>query len=122
MPKKSGNLQQNSKIQGKVKEFCCLKFIFSQVEDPSFENFLGKLPQTPLNGLGPTVELNLGLEKSGNVILSGKWQPCEIYANLIGKFLPDLHMAYGQKVIFGTKMIIWGKFDQILRHALSLPV
>ena len=23
-----------------------------------------------------TVELNLGLEKSGNFILSGKWQPC----------------------------------------------
>ena len=24
---------------GKVKDFCCLKFIFSQVEDPNFENF-----------------------------------------------------------------------------------
>ena len=36
-----------------------MKFIFSQVEDPNFE-------KTPLNGLGLTVELNLGLEKSRN--------------------------------------------------------
>ena len=27
----------------------------------------------PLNGLGLMVRLNLGLEKSGNFILSGKW-------------------------------------------------
>ena len=27
----------------------------------------------PLNGVGPTVELNVGLEKSGNFILSGKY-------------------------------------------------
>ena len=32
LPIKSGNLQQNSKSQG-------LKFIFSQVEDPNFENW-----------------------------------------------------------------------------------
>ena len=37
-----------------VREFCCLKFIFSQVEDPYFENSLGLM-----------IELNLGLEKSG---------------------------------------------------------
>ena len=37
----------------KVKGFCCLKLIFSQVEDPNFENF----------GLGLTVDPNLGLEK-----------------------------------------------------------
>ena len=48
----------------KVKEFCCVKFTFSQVEDPNFENFWWSMPQTPLNGLGPMVELNLGLEKS----------------------------------------------------------
>ena len=36
------------------------------------------MPQDPLNGLGLTVEFNLGLEKSGNFILSGKWQPCFI--------------------------------------------
>ena len=41
-------------------EFCCLKFIFSQVE---------------INDLGHMLELNLGLEKSGDFILSGKWQP-----------------------------------------------
>ena len=29
-----------------------------------------------VNCLELTVELNLGLEKSGNFILSGKWQPC----------------------------------------------
>ena len=61
----SGNLRQNSKSQGKVREFCCLKFIFSQVEDPNFETFLGECPPRPLNGLGITVEPNLGLEKSG---------------------------------------------------------
>ena len=46
-------------------ELCCLKFIFSQVEDPNFENFLGSISPDPLNGRGLTVELNLGLEKSG---------------------------------------------------------
>ena len=34
------------------------------------------MPSDPLNGLRLSVELNLGLEKSGNFILSGKWQPC----------------------------------------------
>ena len=86
---KSGNLKKTSKSQGiclksqgicdkipNFREFCCLKFLFSQVEDPNFENFLGgPCPQTPLNGLRLTVELNLGLEKSGNFMLSGKWQP-----------------------------------------------
>ena len=56
-------------------ELCCLKFIFSLVEDPNFGNFLGgACPQTSLNGFGIRVELNLGLEKLGNIILSGKWQ------------------------------------------------
>ena len=68
---KSGNLKETSESQGiclksqgicdkigKVREFCRLKFIYSQVEDLNFENF-------PLNCLGLTVELNLGLEKSG---------------------------------------------------------
>ena len=50
---------------GKVREFCCLKFIFSQVEDPDFENFLGEHAPRPLSGLGLMVKLNLGLEKSG---------------------------------------------------------
>ena len=84
---KSGNLYETSQSQGiylksqgicdripKVREFCCLKFIFSQLEDPNFENF-----QTALNGLRLMVELNLGLEKSRNFILSGKWQPCLLY-------------------------------------------
>ena len=33
------------------------------------------MPPDPLNGLGLTLEINLGLKKSGNFILSGKWQP-----------------------------------------------
>ena len=50
---KSGNLNETSESQGiclksqgicdripKVKEFCCLKFIFSHVEDPRLKNFL----------------------------------------------------------------------------------
>ena len=36
---KSENLRQKSKSQGQSGNFC-LKLIFSQVEDPNFENFL----------------------------------------------------------------------------------
>ena len=46
-PGKSGNLKETPpESQGvcdripKVREIYCLKFIFSQVEDPNFENFL----------------------------------------------------------------------------------
>ena len=35
----------------------------------------GNMPPDPLNDLGHMLELNLGLEKSGDFILSGKWQP-----------------------------------------------
>ena len=62
------NLRQNSKSQG----IFGLKFIFSQVEDSNFENFLGEHAPAPLNGFRLTVELNLGLEKSANFILSAK--------------------------------------------------
>ena len=62
---KSGNLLQNYKSQEKVREFRCLKFVFSQVEDPNFEIFWRSMPPDPLNGLGLRVEFNLGLEKSG---------------------------------------------------------
>ena len=47
----------------KVREFCCLKFIFNLAEDPNFENFLGSIPPDPLNFLELTIEVNLGLEK-----------------------------------------------------------
>ena len=77
---KSGNLKQNSKSQGirlksqgngtkfrshgKVREFYCKKFTFSQFEDPNFETFLGKHVPTPLvNAFGITVKVNLSLEK-----------------------------------------------------------
>ena len=61
-PEKSGNLKETSESQGicdrilKVREFCCLKYIFSQVEDSNFENFLR---EHALNDLGLTVELYL---------------------------------------------------------------
>ena len=78
---KSGNLKETSEVKELVTEFqksrnfFCLKFIFSQVEDPNFENFLGTMPPDPPNDLGLTVELSLGLEKSGNFTWSGKRQP-----------------------------------------------
>ena len=97
---KSGNLQKNSKSLRKVREFCCLKFSFSQVEDPNFEDFLGEHATSPLNGPRLTVELNLGLEKSGNFILSGKWQPCSdiaiwlflVYPMLLRYLLRKIHL------------------------------
>ena len=55
-----------------------MKLIFSQSEHPNFENFLGSMPQTPLDSFEPTLEFNLSLEKSeksqgksGNFIPSG---------------------------------------------------
>ena len=53
---KSGNLKETPESQeiatesqrsGKVREFCCMKFIFSLVEDPNFENFVGEHTPTP---------------------------------------------------------------------------
>ena len=63
-PGKSGNLKETSESQGiclksqgicnkipkvreKLGEFCCLKFIFSQLEDPNFENFQGEHAPRP---------------------------------------------------------------------------
>ena len=68
---KSGNLKETPESHGicdripKVREVCCLKFIFSQVEGPNFENFLREHAPRPLNSLGITAKLHLGLEKSG---------------------------------------------------------
>ena len=36
----------------------------------------GNMPQATLNDLGLVLELNLSLERSGDFVLSGKWQPC----------------------------------------------
>ena len=79
---KSGNLKDTSdsqeiclKSQGicdripKVREFCCLKFIFGQVEHPKFADSRQSLI------LVWKSQGKVG-EKSGNFILSGKWQPC----------------------------------------------
>ena len=50
---KSGKLKEIPESQGiydrivKVREFYCLKFIFSQTEDPNFEHFLGSMPPDP---------------------------------------------------------------------------
>ena len=61
-------------------EFCCLKFIFSQAEDPNFKTFFGehdprppKWSRTHGRALSWSGKVK---EKSGNFILSGKWQPC----------------------------------------------
>ena len=53
-----------------------MKFIFSKSEHPIFENFLESMPPGPLNSLGPTLEFNFSIEKSGNFIPSGNWTPC----------------------------------------------
>ena len=45
------------------------------------------MPSDPLNGLELTVEPNLGLEKSANLILSGKWQPCQVHDQLISTLI-----------------------------------
>ena len=47
---KSGNLKETSESQGiclKCQGICCLKLIFSLVEDSNFENFLGSMPPDP---------------------------------------------------------------------------
>ena len=63
-------------------------------------------------------------ENRSELVQSKNLSSAQIYANLIRKFLPDLHscMAYGQKVIFGTKNDYLGKFDQILRHAVHVSL
>ena len=38
---------KNKKSQGKVREFCCVKFIFSQCEHPTFEIFLEDYASRP---------------------------------------------------------------------------
>ena len=66
-------MPQNFQSRGKIGEFCCVKFIFSQFEDPNFESFPEEHATThPVNGVGVTVELNLSLEKSGNSVLTGE--------------------------------------------------
>ena len=51
--KSQGVLKKNKKSQGKDREICCVKFIFSQPEVSNFKNFLGeyapKFPQTVLD-------------------------------------------------------------------------
>ena len=44
-----------------------MKFIFGQLEDPNFENFLWEYaPTSPVSGLGVTVDFTLSLEESWN--------------------------------------------------------
>ena len=93
---KSGNLKETPESQGiclksqgicdripKVREFCCLKFILSRLKILILKIYWGNMSPDPPNGLGITVELNLGMEnsgkiqgKSGNFILFRKWQLC----------------------------------------------
>ena len=92
---KSGNLKETSESQGiclksqgicdripsqgKVREFCCMKFIFSQVEDPNSKNFLGEHTPDPPKWFrthgGALSWSGKVREKSGNFMLPGKWQP-----------------------------------------------
>ena len=65
------SLRQNS---GKSQGICCLKYIFSQVEDSNFKNFLGEHAPDPLNGLGITVELNLIYLLTGYPVRTEKYQ------------------------------------------------
>ena len=45
--KKSGNVLKNKENQGKVREFCSVKLLFSQSEHPNYENFLGEHAPDP---------------------------------------------------------------------------
>ena len=59
-------------------EFCCLKFISTKWKILILNYFGGEAcPKNLLNGLRLMKELNFGLEKSGNFILPGKYQPCK---------------------------------------------
>ena len=66
---KSGNLKETSESQGiwdsSKSRGILLSEIQFQVEDPILKIFWGSMPPDPLTGLGHTLELNLGLEKSG---------------------------------------------------------
>ena len=82
-----GNLDTRRKRQGifkktrKVREFCCVKFIFGQSEHPNFENFLGEhASRPPLTVLDTHENLIVAWKKSLNFILSGDWTPCRCYA------------------------------------------
>ena len=46
---KVGELLKNKKSHGKVREFCCVKFIFMQSKHPKFEHFGGSLAPDPLD-------------------------------------------------------------------------
>ena len=61
-----------TEFQNSGKFVVLISFQPMQVENPDFELFWGTCPKNLLNGLGLMTELNFGLEKSGNFILSGK--------------------------------------------------
>ena len=60
--KKVREFLKNKKGQGNVKEFCCVKFLFSQSEHTNFESFLGVHIHS---GLEHTQEFNRSLKQSG---------------------------------------------------------
>ena len=78
--------------------------------------FWGACPQTPLNGLGLMVDLNLGLEKSGNFILSGKWQPCIWDWRSIKQACPAYII-----IIFIARVWRHSNFQTVYRRARRTP-
>ena len=72
--------KEDKKSQGKVRELCCVKFIFGSSEHPNFENFLREhTPRPPLTVFDTRENSWLSgkvREKSENFIPSGDWTPC----------------------------------------------
>ena len=62
--RKSQEIFETTRKSGKVTEFCCVKFIFSQSEHTDFKNFLGACPQISL----------IVLDRHKNLILVWKSQ------------------------------------------------
>ena len=63
--RKSRGIFEKQEKSGKIREFCCVQFVFSQSEHSNFKNFMGEHAPGPPKSLGHTEELNRSLEKLG---------------------------------------------------------
>ena len=106
---KSRSLPQHAKSQGKVREFCSVRVIFSQFEDSNFENFLREYAPRPPTWFrthmkvkswsGKSGRCQGGVrEKSGNSIPSGKWKPWVVFCDYCFFYCcnPALLVAYSR--------------------------